>query len=198
MNAAAAHMAVQDAWPEAVVVYLQGLPSPGVKSKRGEAPGWQFEAGQANDRDLKFVDAVLATMKQNYAIDANRVYASGFSQGAYFTLLLWSKRAQDFAAFAACGVALIPPLQLTQPRAYLQISGEDDQVIPITAQKSAIAAAKQVNGATGIGQPCGMGCTRYESSGGTPVVTLIHLGGHIYPSGLSARVVEFFKQQQRH
>src|SRR5688572_8063963 len=38
------------AWPEAIVVYFQGLPDP--EGRRG----WQVEKGQENDRDLKMVD----------------------------------------------------------------------------------------------------------------------------------------------
>ena len=46
------------AWPEAIVVYFQGLPS-----RRDGLPGWQVEKGQDNDRDLRLVDAALASLR---------------------------------------------------------------------------------------------------------------------------------------
>src|SRR5260370_7490303 len=82
MDFAARGMAFQNFWPEAIVVYPQGLPTPGIiMDQKGEKPGWQREAGQQNDRDLKFVDAMLAMLRQKYSIDETRVYATGFSTG---------------------------------------------------------------------------------------------------------------------
>src|SRR4051794_28447383 len=51
------HTALHRAWPEAVVVYFQGLPS-----RRDGLSGWQVERGQDEDRDLRLVDAALASL----------------------------------------------------------------------------------------------------------------------------------------
>src|SRR4249919_3723003 len=48
------------AWPEAIVVYFQGLPS------RDGLSGWQVERGEYNDRDLKLVDTALASLRKKY------------------------------------------------------------------------------------------------------------------------------------
>src|ERR1700677_1711701 len=85
-------MAFQTAWPEAIVVYMQGLP--GIASPadpKGEQPGWQRAAGEAGDRDLKFFDAVLAELHKKYAVDDGRIYATGFSNGGFFNYLLRSE-----------------------------------------------------------------------------------------------------------
>jgi polyhydroxybutyrate depolymerase len=59
MHFSARGMAFQNSWPEAIVVYPQGLPTPGiVLDREGKLPGWQNQAGQQQDRDLKFVDTV--------------------------------------------------------------------------------------------------------------------------------------------
>ena len=63
-------------------------------------PGWQRDVGQQSDRDLKFVDAIMTTLRQKYSIDERRVYATGFSNGGLFTYLLLSARPNLFAAFA--------------------------------------------------------------------------------------------------
>src|SRR5947209_2089201 len=58
MATAARSFRLHEEWPEAVVVYLQGLPSPGKNDPEGKKAGWQKAAGELEDRDLKFFDAV--------------------------------------------------------------------------------------------------------------------------------------------
>jgi len=96
---------LQEAWPEAIVVYPQGLPT----SRPGEPalPGWQTDKGRYGDRDLKLVDQVLASLHASYTVDDARVYATGFSNGAGFTYLLWAERPNVFAAFAPVVCALL-------------------------------------------------------------------------------------------
>lgn len=80
-------------WPEAIVVYMQGIPTPGrLTDPEGKRNGWQSDAGDQGDRDLKFFDAVLATLREKYKVDDRRIYSSGHSNGGGFTYLLWAKR----------------------------------------------------------------------------------------------------------
>src|SRR6476619_5160074 len=61
-------------WPEAVVVYMQGLNTPGrLTDPEGKKPGWQSSAGDLGDRDLKFFDAMLKSMRETYKVDEKRV-----------------------------------------------------------------------------------------------------------------------------
>lgn len=91
-------------WPEAIVVYMQGLNTPGrLSDPEGKKAGWQHNVGAQEDRDLKFFDAVLASLKKDYKVDAKRIYATGHSNGGVFTYLLWEARAKEFAAFAPSG-----------------------------------------------------------------------------------------------
>src|SRR4029079_690728 len=90
-------------WPQAIVVYPQGLihrPTPG--DPQGNRPGWQVEANQSagnvGNKDLDFFDAMVATMKQKYIIDDRRVYTTGFSNGGIFSYLLWAERSKVIAA----------------------------------------------------------------------------------------------------
>src|SRR5437868_3363251 len=46
MQAAAAEMRIQDLWPEATVVYMQGLRTRIYVDPLGLEPGWQQEPGQ--------------------------------------------------------------------------------------------------------------------------------------------------------
>ena len=76
-NAARTHH-IHETWPEAVVVYMQGLNTPGkLTDPEGKKSGWQSGPGDQKDRDLKFFDAVLTSMKKDYPIDENRILRDG-------------------------------------------------------------------------------------------------------------------------
>src|SRR5215510_1668897 len=181
MQAAAQGMHIQNLWPEAIVVYPQGLPIPTKVDPQGLYPGWQNEAGQKGDRDLKLFDAMLSTMRQQYSVDDTRIYSTGFSNGAGFTYLLWSARGKVIAAIGECAGRLFPSDHPTEPRAVLAIAGQADTTNPFPLQQQSIETDRQIDGATGPGQACGQYCTFYPSTTLTPVKTYIHPGGHVYP-----------------
>src|SRR5437868_15034169 len=147
MHFAARGMAFQNFWPEAIVVYPQGLPTPGiVMDHEGKKPGWQRELGQENDRDLKFVDAMLASLREKYSIDESRVYATGFSNGGLFTYLLLSQRPNLFAGFAPGGAALMRSVPLTKPSPVFHYGGEQDQIARFSRQQQTIEQLRKFNG----------------------------------------------------
>jgi polyhydroxybutyrate depolymerase len=101
MNNTARSFAIHTLWPEAIVVYPQGLNTPGrLTDPEGKKPGWQHSAGAQGDRDLKFFDAMLSSIKQDYKVNEKRLYSTGHSNGGGFTYLLWAMRGDLFAAFA--------------------------------------------------------------------------------------------------
>ena len=173
---------------EAIVVYFQGLPS------RDGLSGWQVEKGEYHDRDLKLVDAALASLRGRFQIDDTRIYATGFSNGANFTYLLWAERPGVFAAYAPVAARLRSSVHLTQPKPLLHIAGMRDSQIPFADQKSAIEIAKRTDGVAGEGTSCGNGCTVYGANTANPVMTWIHAGGHEYPPSTSERIVKFFRE----
>lgn len=178
------------AWPNAIVVYFQGLENRGLS-------GWQVERGQDNDRDLKLVDAALDSLRKKYNVDDQRIYATGFSNGAAFTFLLWADRPNVFAAYAVVAGRLRPSVQPKQPKPMLHVAGVSDPQVTYADQRAAIVTAIAVNGVRNQTDRCGNGCTVYGSNTGTPVVTWIHQGGHEYPRGTSERIVEFFQKHSR-
>ncbi len=55
MKNAARSFRMHEQWPDAISVYMQGLPTPGqITDADGKKPGWQKEKGDQQDRDLKF------------------------------------------------------------------------------------------------------------------------------------------------
>jgi polyhydroxybutyrate depolymerase len=182
------HINMHVEFPEAIVVYFQGL------SARDGLSGWQRAKGQDNDRDLTMVDAALAALKKEFRIDESRIYAMGFSNGAAFTYLLWAERPGVFAAFAPVSGRLQATAKPQVPKPLFHIAGAKET--SLAAQKESFDAATLVNGVEGQSTSCGRGCTRYGAKSATPAVLLIHDGGHQYPLGTSERLARFFREHR--
>ena len=197
MNNAARTFGYHTLWPEAIVVYMQGLNTPGrLTDPEGKKPGWQHAPGQQGDRDLKFFDAVLASLQQDYKINKKRLYANGHSNGGSFTCLLWAARGDRFAAFAPSAEATARTLSQLKPKPVLHVAGENDTLVKFAWQQEAISVLRKLN-QCGEGQPWEgeKGCTLYPSKLGAPVVTFIHPGTHQFPDAAPAIIVKFFKEQ---
>jgi polyhydroxybutyrate depolymerase len=109
---AARSFGINREWPEAISVYMQGLDTPGqLTDPQGNSPGWQAAIGDQGDRDLKFFDVVLARLKQDYVVDAKRIYCTGHSNGGGLTYLLWLARA-----------LFLPPSRRLPPRRNMPIN----------------------------------------------------------------------------
>ncbi len=194
MRQAARSFHLETVWPEAIVVYPQGLPTAlPLVDREGKQNGWQIAAGTYGDRDLKFFDAVLAKMKQDYRVDQKRIYSTGHSNGGYFTFLLWLKRGEVFAAVAPSAAASAFADQLA-PKPVLHLAGEKDTLVKFAWQQRTMEAVRRVNGCAAAGTAWDQGCTIYPSKGGTPVVTFLHPGGHGFAPAEPGLMVKFFKQ----
>jgi polyhydroxybutyrate depolymerase len=178
-----------EAWPQAIIVYPQGLP---VTRSGSTLPGWQTEKRGEGDRDLQFVDTALASLREKYKVDDARIYATGFSNGAVFTYLLWAERPNVFAAFAAVAGRLGTSVLPAVPKPLLQVGGKADGNIRFELQEQAMETARRVDGVS-RGESCGPNCTLYPSANNTPVVTFIHQGGHEWPDGISQQIARFFQ-----
>jgi polyhydroxybutyrate depolymerase len=200
MRNASRSFRIHEEWPEAVVVYPQGLPTPGkISDPEGKKPGWQHAVGDHGDRDLKFFDAVLAAMKEKYRIDEKRVYSTGHSNGGGFTYLLWSARPGVFAAIApsAAGAGGLRTAKDLRPVPVLHVAGEKDPVVPFETQKKTIDAIRKLNECEAEGKEWAKGCMIYASPKKAPVVTFVHDGDHKYPREAPALIAKFFREHAR-
>ena len=181
------------AWPDAVVVYFQGL------ERRRGLLGWQVEPGGNDDRDLELVDVALRSLRETYSIDDDRIYATGYSNGGMFTYLLWAERPGVFAAYAPVAARLRSSVRPAEARPVLHVGGERDRVVHFADQQAAIAIALAVNDVNDAAEPtsCGAGCTLHGAGTAAPVMTWIHGGAHIYPRGTSQRIVSFLREHSR-
>jgi len=190
----AQNFAMNREWPEAISVYMQGLPTPGqLTDPEGLRAGWQAASGDQGNRDFKFFDAVLARLKNDCNVDTKRIYCTGHSNGGGFTYLLWLARPTVFAAVAPSGAAAKYAHQLL-PKPAMIIGGQDDPLVKFAWQKLTMEAVRKVDGCSVKGGAWEKQCTLYASQSGTPVVTFSYPGGHQFNSAAPALIVKFFKQ----
>jgi polyhydroxybutyrate depolymerase len=197
---------IHQLWPEATVVYPQGLDV--VKpSIQYWAPGWpdypdEYKTANAinqyHDRDIHFIDELLLLMRTKYQIDSNRVYATGFSNGATFSYLLYTQRPTLFAAFAGLAGPATFLNYAYVSRPLLTINGTNDAYVPANLaatmksefmrvnQCSNTATSWQFNSAYSIYQPA--------IPAGEPLIWYQPNSGHTWIAGASEAIVAFFKE----
>jgi len=183
--------------PDAVVVHPQGLPTPGrLTDPDGKRSGWQAAIGDQGDRDLRFVDAMLATLRAELAIDERRIHATGHSNGGGFTYLLYAARSEDFASFAPSAAGGVRHLRDGQPipRPLLHVAGRNDALVPFATQRrnvdAIIAAVRADAGAPWDAVP---GATVHRGTAGELVATWLHDGGHEFPAAAAPAIAAFFR-----
>lgn len=198
MKNAARSFAMHQQWATAISVYPQGLNTPGrLTDPEGKKPGWQHSAGAQEDRDLKFFDALLAKLKQEYKVDERRIYSTGHSNGGGFTYLLWAERGEVFAAVApsaAAAQAVMRGENKLKPKPVLHLAGENDPLVKYEWQKATMSAVRKLNGCESDGKPWDKLCAEYSSKTGTPFVAFIHPGGHEFHRDAPALIAKFFQQ----
>src|SRR5262249_30177725 len=153
---------VHTLWPEAVVVYPQGLPTPGGRDPEGKQPGWQHAAGDQGDRDLKFFDAMLATIKEKYHVDESRAYSMGHSNGGGFTYRRAITRPGVFGAIGPSACGGFSP-EKYKPVPVFHAAGEKDERVPWEREKGLVEAVKTANGCEQAGTEWAKGCVLYKS-----------------------------------
>ena len=153
--------AIQNEWHEAVVVYLQGLPTGDVKPRSGwEEAGLGDRARRAQGRQSRH-----GIRRQRSGHDAPQVSGRRqpdlrdrfFQRRVHDTHALGCTRKHLFAAFApvAGGIRDWKP---AIPRPLFYIGGSRDPLVKPDTQKATIARARTINSANGNGNPCGTGC----------------------------------------
>jgi polyhydroxybutyrate depolymerase len=184
-------------WPGAIVIYPQGLPTPGeLTDAEGKRAGWQSMAGEQGDRDLKFFDAMLAGLRARYRIDEKRIYATGHSNGGLFTYLLWAERGDTFAALAPSAAILAHGLEKLRPKPVLHIGSPQDPLVKFAWQERMIDFVLKLDGC-GARKVGVTGYTSYASAKGSEVATYLHSGGHEYPAAATELIVKFFQGHSR-
>ncbi len=111
-----------------IVVYPNGV---GRSWNAGHGTG---EAEAKGVDDVKFTVMLIDSLSQTLNIDRNRVYATGFSNGAVFVHRLACELSEKIAAVAAVAGTFAPQIGRNchpkRPVAVLQIHGTADPIVP--------------------------------------------------------------------
>ncbi|MBE7517405.1 MAG: esterase [Chloracidobacterium sp.] len=196
---AARRFRFHDAWKDAIVVYMEGIPGVGlITDKEGVKNGWQNAPGTAGDRDLKFFDAVLKQLHKDYKVDDKRVYAAGFSNGARFVYVLWAARGDKFAAFCAVAAPGGRLIQNAAPRSIWVSMGENDPIVPIRSQKASLNLVEELLDID-VRKGVSKGDTvTYKGRNDTELAVQIRKAGHQFPTDSISDIVAFFKRNTKH
>jgi poly(3-hydroxybutyrate) depolymerase len=180
-----------EAWPEALAIYPQGLLRQFETLPVGSQPGWQVTAGEFGDRDLAFVDAMLTWLRENHCLDEKKVYALGYSNGAYFSHLLGCIRPDAIAGLAAAaGGTLCTP---TRPRPVILSHGIGDTLVDYEQGVAAARVWARSDGCNAPPENGTAGCTQAGSCANASVVLCSYDGGHTYDNSFTGQAVRFFK-----
>lgn len=187
---------LHEAYPEATVVYPEGLKIHSDRLGR-DAAAWQAAPGRDHDRDIHFVEALLAELHATVRVDDRRIYVTGLSNGALFTYCLLVMRPKLFAAFAGVAGAVEFVSDAHVPRPVLLIQGKDDHVVKPEAAAHTRDLLRKLNG-------CGETTIEWRPAyysyspctTGQPVIWRLHSGGHTWPREATRHVVQFFQEQK--
>ena len=168
-------------------------------------------AGRASG-DVRFVDLLVEQLRARFPVDARRIYASGFSNGAAFCHRLAADRPRLLAAIGPVAGYLAPGLPAaTVPVPQLQVHGTADdrvrtppytgdatQPVPDWARRSGATRFLAVTTPADMG---GLPVTRIAYAGSTPrsdaVLLSVQGEGHVWPGSpggpITRALLEFFR-----
>jgi poly(3-hydroxybutyrate) depolymerase len=188
-------------WPEAIVVYPQGLATSTARDPDGERSGWQPRKDANDDRDLRFVDTMLASLRRELRVDPHHIHATGHSNGGAFVYLLWAERGESLASLAPSAATAGGKLRdaTPPPHPLLHIAGRNDTVVPFAKQMRTVDALLQARSAdpTGTAWDKVPGAIVHTATDAAPIATLLHPGDHTFPGAAPAVIAAFFRATPR-
>jgi polyhydroxybutyrate depolymerase len=96
---------------------------------------WNDSRGLSPADDVGFIRALIAELQTSYKIDPRRVYATGISNGGFFSNRLACDLTDKIAAIASVAAtmpeALVPACKPSRPISVMFIHGTKDPLVPI-------------------------------------------------------------------
>lgn len=181
-------------WPEAFIVYPQGLNTPSRTDPEGKRTGWQKALGDQEDRDLIFVDEIIAELRSRGVRD---IFATGHSNGGSFCYLLWALRSDELAGIAPSGSSGTRLKQHPdrRPIPVFHMAGKKDFIVPFPSQEKAIGLVRAFNGCSEEAEEWDEQCRVFP--GENPVAFYASEKGHDVPKAALPLMVRFFRELPR-
>ena len=188
---------IERVWPEAVVVYPDGLTGhPGKLDVQGTESGWQSDPGELGDRDLHMFDVMLESLQSSLPIDRARIYVMGHSNGSQFASLVLNQRPGEIAASANLSTTPNRYLPTDPVRSMFFAMGTEDPLVPIARQEAAIPLAEQhldIDPASAVTN--GDVTTEHTTNNSdVELEYVVYDGGHEPPPEIPGLVVDFFQR----
>ncbi|MAA79000.1 MAG: hypothetical protein CL916_07040 [Deltaproteobacteria bacterium] len=121
------------------LVYPQGLPEEGSEDCLIWNSGpYATESNKTTADDLGFFESLITDMTASYAIDSERIYATGFSNGGFMTYALACYQSNTFAAVAPVAGMMTPealdsnspnPCVTERPMPIIHFHGSSDSAV---------------------------------------------------------------------
>jgi len=190
-------MSIYKDFQEAIVVYPQGLWVDTPKATKIQwGTGWKMAAPNGDWRDIDLFDALLDTISTTFAVDPNRIYAMGHSNGGGMTYSLWSVRGDKLAAVSVCCCSsrkegFLPDQRKAKPVFF--VIATQDQLVDFDKYKSYIdfVLSRQT---TGEPQAIAPGKSFYPASaGGADVIVDIIEAPHQVDKPAMPLIADFFR-----
>ena len=106
---------------------------PLAEAQAGNEGEWQLNTTAQTRYDMDFLEALIDQLSAQHNIDANRIYATGYSLGSMFAYELPCQLSNRFAAIAShAGTMPVNPTSCTptEPMGILHLHGTTDTIIP--------------------------------------------------------------------
>ena len=114
-------------FPDGVAEHPKQPPSFLLNPQTWNEGSGRHASGKRNDGDVEFIAYIIDALEARYGADPNRIYVTGFSNGASMTFRIGVELSDKVAAIApVAGHLLIHDHQLKRPLPMLYIIGRDD------------------------------------------------------------------------
>jgi polyhydroxybutyrate depolymerase len=157
--------------------------------------GW--DTGPDDHRDVAFVRALLDQIERDRCVDRRRIFATGFSNGAFLANLLGCELADRLAAIAAVsGARALDGCAPAAPMPVLFFHGTADRVVPPGLTAAARGWWRVVNHCDPADDPPRDGCVAAHGCAADVVYCEGPLA-HTWPRNATSRMWRFFQSHPR-
>lgn len=118
------------------VVYPDGIPREGVfKIRTWNAGGCCGYAAKNNINDVKFISELIDTLVAEYAIDPDKIFVTGISNGAMMAYRLACEIPEKIRAIAPVAGSILPVATCGSAVAVIHFHSRKDENVPVTGGK---------------------------------------------------------------